>query len=163
QLSVLTRGKSPIPPEYQAVQADRKDAASMRSALKDVRPEAVVNFIGYDVPDVEADFQIFRDSIKQYIFISSTTVYARPPTKLPFTEDAPRANPWWDYAQKKITCEEWLRSRRDTFPVTIVRPSHTYSRIWIPNPISSASYSFAARLESGKPVFVPDAGENSWT
>jgi len=165
EIAVLTRGKSSVPREYRAVQADRKDAASMRSALKDLRPDVVLNFIGYDVPDLEADFEIFTGSIRQYIFISSTTVYARPARKLPFTEDAPQANPWWDYAQKKIACEKWLRDRptSDSFPITIVRPSHTYSRIWIPNPISSASYSFAARLESGKPVFVHDDGENPWT
>ena len=137
----------------------------MQSALKDVRPQIVVNFIGYDIPDLEADFKLFGGSIQQYIFISSTTVYARPAQKLPYTEDAPLGNPWWDYAQKKIACEEWLwqRFKTDGFPVTIVRPSHTYSRIWIPNPISSASYSFAARLENGKPVFIPDDGQNPWT
>src|SRR6266702_5279011 len=164
QISVLTRGKSSIPAEYQAIQADRKDATSMRRALKDLRPEVVLNFIGYDVADLAADFEIFKDSIRQYLFISSTTVYARPAQKLPFTEDAPQGNPWWDYAQKKIACEQWLRERfkADGFPVTIVRPSHTYSRLWIPNPISSASYSFAARLENHKPVFVPDDGENPW-
>src|SRR5438094_7372435 len=89
EISVLTRGKSSVPREYRAVQADRKDAASMRSALKDLQPEVVLDFIGYDVPDLEADFEIFRGSIRQYIFISSTTVYARPAQNLPFTEDAP--------------------------------------------------------------------------
>ena len=84
---------------------------------------------------------------------------------LPLTEDAPVGNPWWDYAQKKLACEQWLRQRRKEagFPVTIVRPSHTYSKGWIPNPVSSWSYTFAARLEQGKPVFVPDDGESPWT
>src|SRR5881392_2361780 len=162
QISVLTRGKTAIPAEYRAIQADRKDAAAMRSALADFHPDAVLDFIGYDVSDVQAGYDIFHGSIRQYIFISSTTVYARPAQKLPYTEDAPLGNPWWDYAQKKIACEEWLwqRFKTDGFPVTIVRPSHTYSRLWIPNPISSASYSFAARLENGKPVFIPDDGQN---
>jgi nucleoside-diphosphate-sugar epimerase len=165
RISVLTRGRTPIRSEYRAIQADRKDAAGMRAALGDFRPDVVLDFIGYDVPDMQADYEIFKDSIRQYIFISSTTVYLRPAQKLPFTEDAPQGNPWWDYAQKKIACEQWLRERlqQDNFPVTIVRPSHTYSHLWIPNPISSASYSFAARLESGKPVIVPDDGENPWT
>ena len=72
---------------------------------------------------------------------------------------------WWDYAQNKLACEQWLHERRQAtgFPVTIVRPSHTYSQRWIPNPVSSGSYTFAARLEQGKPVFVPDEGENPWT
>jgi nucleoside-diphosphate-sugar epimerase len=165
QISVLTRGKTPIPAGYRVIQADRKDAANMRTALADFRPDVVLDFIGYDIPDVQADYEIFRSSIRQYIFISSTTVYLRPAQKLPFTEDAPQGNPWWDYAQRKIACEQWLQERfqRDGFPITIVRPSHTYSHLWIPNPISSASYSFVARLESGKPVIVPDDGENPWT
>jgi len=44
-----------------------------------------------------------------------------------------------------------------------VRPSHTYSKLWVPNPIASSSYTFAARLEQGKPVYIPDDGENPWT
>jgi nucleoside-diphosphate-sugar epimerase len=103
--------------------------------------------------------------VQQYVFISSATVYAKPPAELPITEAAPLGNRWWDYAQKKLACEEWLRTQhqRAGFPVTIVRPSHTYSQRWIPNPISSSSYTFAARLEQGLPVFVPDDGENPWT
>jgi len=125
----------------------------------------VLNFLGYDLPEVKADYELFRGIVRQYIFISSTVIYAKPPQQLPLTEDAPTGNPWWDYAQKKLACEQWLQERRAEtgFPVTIVRPSHTYSKRWIPNPVSSGSYTFAARLEQGKPVFVHDAGESPWT
>jgi nucleoside-diphosphate-sugar epimerase len=107
---------------------------------------------------------MFNGALSQYVFISSTTVYARP-ARLPLTEDAPLGNQYWDYAQKKIACEQWLQQcRTDTgFPVTIVRPSHTYSKRWVPNPVSSSSYTFASRIEQGKAVFVPDDGENPWT
>jgi nucleoside-diphosphate-sugar epimerase len=137
----------------------------MRAALRDAQPDVVLNFLGYDVPELEIDFALFRDNIRQYIFISSATVYAKPPARLPLTEDAPLGNIFWDYAQKKLLCEQWLlrQWQEARFPVTIVRPSHTYSKRWIPNPVSSASYTFAARLEHGKPVFVPDNGENPWT
>jgi len=135
----------------------------MKSALSGVRPDVVINFIGYELTDVQADYELFKD-VGQYIFISSTTVYAKP-AKVPTTEEAPKGNAWWDYAQKKLLCEQWLLERREQnqFPVTIVRPTHTYSKRWIPNPISSASYTFAARLEQGKPVFVPGDGETPWT
>jgi nucleoside-diphosphate-sugar epimerase len=84
---------------------------------------------------------------------------------VPLTEEAPLGNPWWDYALKKLACEQWLRQRWQEagFPVTIVRPSHTYSKRWVPNALSSASYTFAARLEQGKPVFVHDDGQTPWT
>lgn len=163
QISVVTRGQSVIPPGYRAVQADRKDATAMKSALAGPRPDVVINFIGYEMTDIQTDYDVFKN-VGQYIFISSTTVYAKP-AKVPTTEAAPKGNTWWDYAQKKLACEQWLLERhgRDGFPVTIARPSHTYSKRWVPNPVSSASYTFAARLEQGKPVFVPDDGENPWT
>ena len=165
EIFVVTRGRSVVPDSYRAVVADRHDLGAMRTALAGTRPDVVINFIGFDLSDVQVDYELFRGEVRQYIFISSTTVYAKPPPRLPITEESPLGNQWWDYAQKKLACEEWLLKRHaeDGFPVTIVRPSHTYSRCWVPNPLSSSSYTFAARLEQGRPVFVPDDGQNPWT
>ena len=165
EVCVLGRGRSAAPPQYRLLCADRKDPAAMRGALRNYAPEVVLNFLGYEVADVQLDFELFHGQVRQYVFISSATVYARRLNATPITEEAPLGNPWWEYAQKKLACEQWLRERwsEDRFPVTIVRPSHTYSKKWIPSPVSSSSYSFAARLEQGKPVFVPDGGENPWT
>jgi nucleoside-diphosphate-sugar epimerase len=162
---VLSRGRNAVPPGYHAIQADRKDAAAISGALRGVQPEVVINFLGYDLPDVQVDYELFNGIVRQYVFISSTVVYAKPPHRLPLTEDAPVGNAWWDYGQKKLACEQWLQQRHQEsgFPVTIVRPSHTYSKGWIPNPISSGSYTFAARLEQGKPVWIHDNGESLWT
>jgi nucleoside-diphosphate-sugar epimerase len=165
EIAALTRGRSAVPSGYRAIAADRKNLANMSSALQGSQPEVVLNFLGYELSDIQIDYELFKNSVRHYIFISSATVYAKLPAKLPVTEDAPLGNIWWDYAQKKLACEEWLRQKhRETgFPVTIVRPSHTYSKLWVPNPVSSSSFTFAKRLEQGKPVFVPDAGENPWT
>jgi nucleoside-diphosphate-sugar epimerase len=165
EILMVSRGRNAMPSEYRAIEADRKDASAMRAVLKDVRPDVVINFLGYDLPDVQVDYELFNGVVRQYVFISSTAVYAKPPRKLPLTEGSPVGNPWWDYAQKKIACEQWLRQRHEEtgFPVTIVRPSHTYSKRWVPNAVSSGSYTFAARLEQGKPVFVHDDGESPWT
>jgi len=165
EILVVSRGRNAVPPGYRAIQADRKDAAAMRAGLKGTQPDVVINFLGYDLPDVQTDYELFNGVARQYVFISSTVVYAKPAQRLPLTEDAPVGNAWWDYAQKKLACEQWLRQRHQEtgFPVTIVRPSHTYSKGWVPNAISSGSYTFAARLEQGKPVFVHDDGESLWT
>jgi len=165
EIQILSRGRSTVPPYCHGIMADRKDLACMRSALAEIQPEVVINFLGYEVSDVEIDFKLFAGSLRQYIFISSATVYAKPPAKLPITEDAPLGNAWWDYAQKKLDCERWLleRWKQESFPVTIIRPSHTYSKRWVPNPVSSSSCTFCARLQVGNPVFVPDEGENPWT
>lgn len=165
EILILSRGRSVVPPQYQAIRADRNDPAAMRVALDGMRPDVVINFLGFDRPDVQTDYELFRGAVRQYLYISSATVYTKPPRRLPLTEDTPLGNPAWDYAQKKLQCEQWLLQRQTEggFPVTIVRPSHTYSKSWIPNVVSSAGYAFAARLERGEPVFVPDDGENPWT
>ncbi|HOX55466.1 MAG TPA: NAD-dependent epimerase/dehydratase family protein [Candidatus Paceibacterota bacterium] len=162
---ILSRGRGAVPPGYRAIQADRKDPAAMRAALHGLRPDAVLNFLGYELPEVQLDYDLFNGAVRQYVFISSVVVYAKPPGQLPLTEDAPPGNSLWDYARKKLECEQWLHQRHAEtgFPVTIVRPSHTYSKRWVPNAISSGSYTFAARLEQGRPVFVHDAGESPWT
>ena len=165
EIHVLTRGRTGVPVEYRSVVADRKDRDATRAALKGRTFDVAVDFLGYEVDDVEQDFDLFNGVVRQYIFISSATVYTKPARTLPIREDAPLGNPAWDYAQKKLACEQWLLQARaeSGFPVTLVRPSHTYSKHWIPTPVSSGSYTFAARLEAGKPVFVPDLGETPWT
>jgi nucleoside-diphosphate-sugar epimerase len=160
--SVITRGQSKAPAAYTSLVADRKNREAMRAVVAGRTFDVVVNFLGYDVAEVAADYEVFRERTRQYIFISTATVYSKPPVKLPITEDAPRGNAFWEYAQKKVACELWLEERKD-FPVTIVRPSHTYSKRWAPNVVSSAGYTLAARFEAGLPVFVPDDGENPWT
>jgi nucleoside-diphosphate-sugar epimerase len=165
EIAVVSRGTAPVPAEYRALRADRKDAQQVHSALADWEPEVVINFIGYDVADVQLDASLLLGRVRQYIFISSTTVHEHPPATLPIRENSPTGNAWWEYARKKAQCEEWLLARwhAEQFPVTIVRPSHTYSKRWIPNAISSSSHTFADRLERGLPVFVHGNGEVPWT
>ncbi len=165
EIIILSRGRAPVPPEYRAIHADRNDLAAMRAALQGVQLDVALNFLGYELTDARIDAALFGGRVRQYIFISSATVYSKPPVRLPITEEAPLGNEWWDYAQKKLASEQWLlqEQQESGFPVTIVRPSHTYSKRWVPNPVSSAGYSFALRLEQGKQVFVPDDGENPWT
>ena len=165
EVTVVTRGQTPVPPDYQQLRADRRKLHQMQTALKGRDLEVVVNFLGYDILDVELDYEVFKGRVGQYVFISSAAVYAKPPPRLPITEDGPFGNPWWDYAHKKLACECWLKEKAQAtgFPMTIVRPSLTYSRRWIPNPISSSSFTFARRFEEGRPVFVHDDGQNPWT
>jgi nucleoside-diphosphate-sugar epimerase len=165
EIDVVTRGSMRVPSAFRSLIADRKDMRGLQAALKGSAPEVVLNFLGFDLADVQIDYELFRGRIGQYVFISSATVYEKPHRGLPVTEEAPLGNAYWEYAQKKLACERWLmdRYRKDGFPVTVVRPSHTYSCRWVPNPISSSSYTFASRLERGRPVFVPDQGKGLWT
>jgi nucleoside-diphosphate-sugar epimerase len=162
---LLTRGKTPVPDGYRQVVADRHDVASMKQAVTGLSLDVVIDFIGYDLSDLEKDFDVFAGRVAQYIFISTAMVYAKPHRQLPITETAPVGNELSEYAQKKLLCERWLLDKNAArqFPVTIVRPSHTYSSRWFPNVVTSAGWTFPARLIAGKPVFVPDNGDTPWT
>ena len=165
EILVLTRGQRAVPEAYRAIRADRQNPASMMEALRGVKIDAAMDFIAFEPSEVQADFEILKDRVEQFVFISTTAVYQRPASFLPMTEAHPRGNSFSDYGMKKQACEVFLmeQHRRAGFPVTIVRPSHTYSRSWIPGVVTSTDYTFASRLEQGKPVFVPGDGETPWT
>jgi len=162
EVTVVTRGRSPVPAGCRAVAADRDDPASLRAALAGVAADVVADFLGFRPGQMEVLEELFSGRIRQLIFISSATVYAKP-HPVPLTEEAPLGNRWSDYARQKQACEKWLAARGGGLPFTIVRPSHTFSPRWIPNVVSIAGYTFARRLLSGRPVFVPDDGEALWT
>lgn len=165
RLALLTRGRQPVPAGYEAICADHADAAALATALAGRRFDAAVSFIGYDVPDVQRDAELLRGRVGHYVFISTTVVYRKPPSRLPVTEDEPQGNAFSLYGRRKQACEEYLldRLRVDGFPVTIIRPSHTYSCRWIPNPVTSVGYTVAARIRQGRPVFIHDDGQGLWT
>lgn len=164
KVTVLTRGKTPLPHGVRHLCVDRTDTAACREALASFCGDAVINFLGFSHDDCELDFDALRGRIGQYVFISSATVYEKPHKQLPLTEETPLGNPFSPYAQGKIACEKFLGNvHGPDFPVTIVRPSHTFGRQWIPSPLNGSDYTVAARITSGKPIIVHDNGRTLWT
>ncbi|WP_461245898.1 SDR family oxidoreductase [Treponema sp. R6D11] len=120
------------------------------------------------VPDhVQKDFDIFNGLCKQYIFISSASVYQKPLSSYIITEGTPLSNPLWGYARDKIACEEFLMQKyRDSgFPITIVRPSHTYDERSVPLGVHGhkGSWQVLKRMLDGKPVIIHGDGTSLWT
>ncbi len=164
EVTVLTRGKTAIPRGVRHRRVDRQDSKACREALASFRGDAVINFLGFSHADCELDFDALRGRIAQYVFISSATVYEKPHKHLPLTEETPLGNPFSAYAQGKIASEKFLGNvHGPDFPVTIVRPSHTFGRQWIPSPLSGSDYTVAARISAGKPIIVHDNGRSLWT
>lgn len=129
--------------------------------------DAVVDFIAFKQEQVERDYRLFRDKTKQYIFISSASAYEKPVSDYRITEETPLANPYWQYSRDKIACEEYLmeRYREGNFPVTIVRPSHTYDERKVPLGIHGhkGSWQNVKRMLEGKPVLIHGDGTSLWT
>jgi nucleoside-diphosphate-sugar epimerase len=164
ELYLLNRGKSPrpVPQSAHVIQSDIRNLDSARSELGKMEFDVVVNWIAFSPEHIENDLKLFRDRIHQYIFISSASAYQTPPVNLPVTESTPLFNPMWGYSQAKIACEERLMKvyREEQFPVTIVRPSHTYDRTMIPLP---GRYTAVDRMRKGKKVIVHGDGTSLWT
>ena len=84
----------------------------------------------------------------------------------PITESTPLINPYWEYSRKKIDAEEVLTAayRRNGFPVTIVRPSHTYDGKKPPVAIhgDKGNWQILKRILEGKPIIIPGDGTSLW-
>ena len=165
ELYLLNRGQSQAlraaPAGARVLHADIRDPEQARAALAGHDFDAVVDWIAFTPDQVAADIELFRGRAGQYIFISSATVYQKPPSRLPITEDMPLGNPFWAYAADKVACEDLLREAagREGFPATIVRPSHTYDRTKLP---TAGGYTAVARMRQGKPVVVHGDGTSLW-
>jgi len=164
ELYLLNRGQTSrsIPPGTQIIHGDIRAPESVRSELGDMTFDVVVDWIAYTPEHVETDIELFQSRTRQYIFISSASAYQTPPARLPVTESTPLDNPFWDYSRAKIACEERLvRAYRDgRFPITIVRPSHTYDRTKLP---VFGGYTVIDRMRKGKKVIVHGDGTSLWT
>lgn len=121
--------------------------------------DVVCQFIAYTADQVATDIDLFSRGA-QYIFISSASVYQKPPRHYVITEKTPAVNPYWLYSQNKIACEAALNAARGP-KWTIVRPSHTV-RTMLPTVFNEGD-ALAHRLLEGKPVIVAGDGATPWT
>lgn len=167
ELFILNRGTKVRPGLKGAkfLTADMNKPEQVKAVLKDHHFDVVVNFIAFALDEVERDMKLFSDNCDQYIFISSASAYQKPPSHPVITESTPLCNPFWDYSRDKIACEEALMKayREKAFPVTIVRPSHTYDMV-IPAAIGSwEDFTLIDRMRKGKEVIIPGDGSSLWT
>jgi len=163
QVYLLNRGQSfrPTPAGAQVLHGDIRDPESVREAIKGHNFDVVVDWIAFTPEHIQTDIDLFKSRTKQYIFISSASAYQKPISLLPITESTPLHNPFWEYSRNKIACEELLTKtyRDEGFPITIVRPSHTYDKTLLPN---MGGYTDIARLRQGKPVIIHGDGSSLW-
>ena len=164
ELYLLNRGQSvrPVPEGARVLRADIRDPASVRTALAGLSFDAVVDWVVFTPDQIEMDLDLFRGRTRQYVFISSASAYQTPPASLPVTESTVLDNPFWQYSRNKIACEERLvrAYREEKYPITIVRPSHTYDCTLVP---MDGGWTTVDRMRRGKPVIVHGDGTSLWT
>ena len=169
ELYLLNRGNrnQDLPETVHLIQADIENEQDIAEKLQGMSFDCVGEFIGFVPSQVERDFRLFRGKTRQYIYISSASAYQKPPTGYIITEETPLTNPFWEYSRNKIACEDYLmaRYREDGFPVTIVRPSHTYDERSVPLGVhgNGGSWQVVKRIREGKKVIIHGDGTSLWT
>jgi nucleoside-diphosphate-sugar epimerase len=170
ELFILNRSAStkyPLPEGATLLKGDiHMDGARLASLMSGHRFDAVVDYIAFTADDIERDLHLFRGRTDQFIFISSASAYQKPPKHYLITEETPLENPFWQYSRDKIACEERLMQayRDEGFPVTIIRPSHTYGPSQIPFCVGSWLHPWTVidRMKRGKKTVVPGDGTSLW-
>lgn len=155
-----------VPGNIHQIVCDINDEEAVLKAVGNMKFDCVGEFIGFTPDQVERDYRLFKDKTRQYIYISSASAYNKPAANYVITEGTSLANPYWEYSRNKIACEEYLmeRYREDGFPVTIVRPSHTYDERSVPLGVhgKNGSWQVIKRMMEGRPVIIHGDGESLW-
>ncbi len=169
EVYLLNRGNSNagLPANVKVIVADINNEEEAKEKLAGMTFDAVCEFIGFVTPQVERDYRLFAGKTKQYLYISSASAYHKPVRDYRISEATTLANPHWEYSRNKIACEEFLMKmyRENGFPVTIIRPSHTYCEKSVPLGVhgDKGSWQVLKRMLEGKPVIIHGDGTSLWT
>lgn len=169
ELYLFNRGErsSFVPQGAQVIHGDIRDKEQAAEVLKGYDFDVVVDWIAFTPEHVQTDIDLFTGKTRQYIYISSASAYQKPQRNYLITEETPLVNPYWQYSRDKIASEELLLEAYQSsgFPVTIVRPSHTYGDTAIPAALTSWSHpwSLVERIRKGQPLVIHGDGTSLWT
>ena len=169
EVYLLNRGNNNklLPLKIKQITADINNEEEAKAKLAGMSFDAVCDFIGFVPAQLERDYRLFAGKTKQFLFISSASAYHKPVRDYRITEATTLANPYWEYSRNKIACEEFLFKmyRENGFPVTIIRPSHTYCERSVPLGVhgDKGSWQVIKRMLEGKPVILHGDGTSLWT
>ena len=131
---------------------DRRDPAGLQAALRQVRPDVVLDLAAYQPPDVAAVIDAFEG--ERYVFVSTGVypdLHGRPAREEDFAplEGPVPAEPL-ECRQGKRWCETLLR-RASGFPHAVIRPPAVLG----PEDPSLRIAAYLQRLQDGGPLLVP--------
>ena len=160
-LTLLNRGNADarVPEGAHLIHVDIHDETAAREALEGQTFDVVADFIAYTPDDVARDIRLFAGRTGQYFFISSASAYQKPLSSPWITEGTPMCNPYWEYSRLKAACEDVLirAYREQGFPITIIRPSHTYCQRSVPVALFLSSESLSSTPPNRRSAFSTSA------
>lgn len=167
---ILNRGKNnqSLDPRCHVLISDIRKAEMVREAIQGIFFDVVVDYLSYTLEQLKGTLSIFNRRCKQFVFISSATVYQRTKENEVFSEEASKkGNTSWKYAYNKYECEQYLQKNYQSVGqiYTIVRPYITYGNTRFPYALipQNQQWSLAQRILNGKAIPVWNDGGNICT
>lgn len=165
-VTVLNRGKNNagLPENVKTLQGDITETEKIQELFKDAAYDSVINFIVWNEQDAKNNVTIFRGKTKQFIYISTVCVLNHEYTCL-IDEETEKGNSYSDYGAAKSAAEDvFLQAEKDdNFPITIVRPTQTYSNHRIPLSVKGKGcWSVVSRMLRNKEVIIHGDGQSVW-
>lgn len=149
------------------ITVDINDEKAAAEKLNGMTFDVACDFIGFVPQQLERDYRLLKGKVRQFMYISSASAYQKPCGNYVISEKTPLANPYWEYSRNKIACEDYLMKlyREENFPITIIRPSHTYDERSVPLGVhgDKGSWQVVKRIKEGKPVIIHGDGTTLWT
>lgn len=126
--------------------------------------DAVCNVLIYTEEQAKINVEAFKGRVGQYMFISTCATYDHE-LSCYVNEKMPQNNRYSQYGRDKTAAEKvfWDAYHNYGFPLTVVRPSQTYSNHRIPLSVKGKScWSVVDRMLAGKEVIVHGDGQSIW-
>jgi nucleoside-diphosphate-sugar epimerase len=166
EVFMINRGNKTelIPQGVHLLKADINNNKEIIDLLDGLSFDAVIDFICYTDKQLEYSFNLFKDRVNQYVYISSCAVYNTNVCQV-CDEDSPKVLPIWQYSIDKNKSEELLKqlAKNNKINYTIIRPGVTYGNTRIPygiTPPYGYHWTLVERILHGKPIITWNKGEN---
>ncbi|MFW6359179.1 MAG: NAD-dependent epimerase/dehydratase family protein [Chroococcales cyanobacterium] len=150
EVVLFNRGNNPAPVEgVTQIQGDRKDAYQLKEKLSGEQFDAIFDNNGRELSDTQPLVELFKDSVKHFVYVSSAGVYLKS-DQLPHREgDA--IDPKSRHKGKHDT-ETYLAE--SGIPWTSVRPTYIYG----PQNYNDLEAWFFDRIVRDRPILIPGNG-----
>ena len=111
---LLTRGsnnrKKFVDPRYKMIYGNIRDTEECKKKLKDFKFDVIIDFLTFNTEQLENTLDVIKNHYKQYIFISTATVYSKNNEDEIISENKTIVgNKKWKYAYDKFLCEEKIK------------------------------------------------------
>ena len=151
---ILNRGTRKNIEEVIFFKVDRDNFIEMENILKNIDVDIIIDVSAYTEEQVDILHKVMKNRFKQYILISSASVYNNIEST-PANEESQTGENliWGDYAKNKYLAEKKTieNSKIYNFKYTIFRPFYIYG---VGNNLDRENY-FFSRIKYNLPIFIP--------